>query len=173
MNQTKHTQDWFPGSEYKDDRATIWDDNAVCIAVFNDGIDATDAYANRDRALACMKACTGMTDPEKEVAAMRVAESVNDGLRGKIDRLMGVIMGHEERRAVESERIAAIKTVRDESEANARLIAAAPDLLAALVMVRDADEDCHRDGLPTIPGPARGKIDAAIAKATGKIGGGA
>ena len=44
--------------------------------------------------------------------------------------------------------------------------AAYPDLLAALVMVRDADDDCRRDGLPTIPGPARGKIDAAIANAT-------
>lgn len=58
-----------------------------------------------------------------------------------------------------------------EAEANYRLIYAAPDLLAALVMVRDADDDCHRDGLPTIPGPARGKIDAAIAKATGAEGG--
>lgn len=52
-------------------------------------------------------------------------------------------------------------------EDNARLIAAAPDMLAALVMVRDADEDCKRDGLPTIPPPARCKIDAAIAAATG------
>ena len=53
------------------------------------------------------------------------------------------------------------------TKANARLIAAAPDLLEALVMVRDADEDCKRDGLPTIPPAARAKIDAAIAKATG------
>ena len=45
------------------------------------------------------------------------------------------------------------------------LIAAAPQLLEALVMVRDADDDCRKDGLPTIPGPARAKIDAAIAKA--------
>jgi hypothetical protein len=48
------------------------------------------------------------------------------------------------------------------------LIEAAPDLLEALVMVRDADEDCKRDGLPTIPSAARAKIDAAIAKAEGK-----
>ena len=47
------------------------------------------------------------------------------------------------------------------------LIAAAPELLEALVMVRDADEDCKRDGLPTIPPAARAKIDAAIAKAEG------
>lgn len=53
-----------------------------------------------------------------------------------------------------------------ESMANARLIAAAPDLLEALAMVRDADDDCRRDGLPTIPQLARYKIDAAIAKAT-------
>jgi len=45
---------------------------------------------------------------------------------------------------------------------------AAPDLLEALVMVRDADEDCKRDGLPTIPGPARARIDRAIAKAKGE-----
>lgn len=47
------------------------------------------------------------------------------------------------------------------------LIAATPDLLEALVMVRDADEDCQRDGLQTIPSSARARIDAAIAKAEG------
>jgi hypothetical protein len=52
--------------------------------------------------------------------------------------------------------------------ANARLIAASPDLLEALEMVRDADDDCKMDGLPTIPGPARARIDAAIAKAKGQ-----
>lgn len=46
--------------------------------------------------------------------------------------------------------------------------AAAPELLAALVMVRDADDDCRRDGLPTIPLSARARIDAAIAKAEGR-----
>ena len=55
-----------------------------------------------------------------------------------------------------------------EQEANARLIAAAPDLLAAVTMIRDADDDCRHDGLPTIPGPARAVIDAAIAKAEGR-----
>ena len=54
-----------------------------------------------------------------------------------------------------------------DAEANARLIAAAPELLEALEMVRDADEDCKRDGLQTIPTAARARIDAAIAKATG------
>lgn len=54
------------------------------------------------------------------------------------------------------------------SIANARLIAAAPELLDALEMVRDADEDCKRDGLPTIPKAARSKIDAAIAAAGGE-----
>jgi hypothetical protein len=53
------------------------------------------------------------------------------------------------------------------SLADARLIVAAPDLLAALVMVRDADDDAGRDGLPRIPGAARASIDAAIAAATG------
>lgn len=41
------------------------------------------------------------------------------------------------------------------------------ELLAALEMVRDADDDCRRDGLPTMPDAARAKIDAAISKATG------
>jgi len=40
------------------------------------------------------------------------------------------------------------------------------ELLAALEMVRDADNDCARDFLPTIPKAARSAIDAAIAKAT-------
>jgi hypothetical protein len=43
---------------------------------------------------------------------------------------------------------------------------AGPALLAALVMVRDADEDAIRDGLPRIPRLARASIDAAIALAT-------
>jgi hypothetical protein len=50
---------------------------------------------------------------------------------------------------------------------DAQLIAAAPDLLEALEMVRDADEDCIRDGLPRLPASARAKIDRAIAKAIG------
>lgn len=54
-----------------------------------------------------------------------------------------------------------------ETRGNASLISAAPEMLAALEMVRDADNDCHRDGLETIPRPARQKIDAAIAKARG------
>ena len=54
-------------------------------------------------------------------------------------------------------------------EANARLIAAAPDLLEALVMVRDADDDVRRAGLiGKIPQAARARIDAAIAKAEGR-----
>lgn len=38
-------------------------------------------------------------------------------------------------------------------------------LVEALEMVRDADEDCKKDGLPTIPDIARSKIDAALAAA--------
>jgi len=41
------------------------------------------------------------------------------------------------------------------------------ELLEALVMVRDADDDCLADGLPNIPSMARAKIDAAIKKAEG------
>lgn len=44
---------------------------------------------------------------------------------------------------------------------------AGPALLEALVMVRDADDDCIRDGLPRIPNLPRAKIDAAISRATG------
>lgn len=55
-----------------------------------------------------------------------------------------------------------------EGIANARLITAAPDLYGALEMVRDADDDCKRDGLPTIPATARAKIDAALRKARGE-----
>lgn len=57
--------------------------------------------------------------------------------------------------------------VRPQLADNLRLLSAAPDLYEALVMVRDADDDCHRDGLRTIPPPARARIDAAIAKAEG------
>ena len=48
--------------------------------------------------------------------------------------------------------------------ANTNLIDAAPDLLEALEMVRDADNDNGRK----IPSLARAKIDAAIAKARGE-----
>lgn len=56
----------------------------------------------------------------------------------------------------------------EEQLANMVLGHAAPDLLEALEMVRDADDDCAADGLPTIPTAARAKIDAAIAKAKGQ-----
>lgn len=35
-------------------------------------------------------------------------------------------------------------------------------LVEALTMVRDADNDCKLDGLPSIPPAARAKIDAAL-----------
>lgn len=35
-------------------------------------------------------------------------------------------------------------------------------LAEALEMVRDADDDCHKDGLPTIPPVARHEIDQAL-----------
>lgn len=36
------------------------------------------------------------------------------------------------------------------------------ELSGALEMVRDADDDCRRDGLQTIPETARARIDAAL-----------
>ena len=48
------------------------------------------------------------------------------------------------------------------------LKAANAELLEALTMVRDADDDCRKDGLREIPPPARATIDAAIAKAEDK-----
>ena len=70
-------------------------------------------------------------------------------------------------RRIMAEQCTPVAVVPEHLAADARLIAAAPDLLEALKMVRDADDDCKRDGLPTIPPAARATIDAAIAKATG------
>lgn len=58
--------------------------------------------------------------------------------------------------------------IDDRMLANERLISAAADMLEALIMVRDADDDCKRDGLPSMPPLARAKIDAAIDKAEGR-----
>jgi hypothetical protein len=51
---------------------------------------------------------------------------------------------------------------------NAHAISALPDLYEALEMVRDADEDCKRDGRPSMPPMPRAKVDAALAKARGE-----
>lgn len=47
-----------------------------------------------------------------------------------------------------------------------RALAAA---LAALLMIRNADDDCLVDGLPTIPAAARSAIDAAILGAKAEL----
>lgn len=49
------------------------------------------------------------------------------------------------------------------------LFAASPELYEALEMIRDADEDCKRDGLPTIPSAARSTIEAALLKANPSV----
>lgn len=53
------------------------------------------------------------------------------------------------------------------AEKNGPVIAAAPELLDVVLMIRDADDDCASDNLPRIPAAARAAIDAVIAKATG------
>lgn len=55
---------------------------------------------------------------------------------------------------------------QSECDANAVLLAAAPELADALEMVRDADQDCIRDGLSRwCTDIARQVIDRALAKA--------
>ena len=60
----------------------------------------------------------------------------------------------------------------DACTANANYIVTAVNahagLVAALKMVRDADNDCISDNLPTMPTMARAKIDAALAAAEPK-----
>lgn len=47
-----------------------------------------------------------------------------------------------------------------------RAVSAFPLILRSLEMVRDADEDCKRDGLQTMPSGARESVDRAIWAAT-------
>lgn len=61
--------------------------------------------------------------------------------------------------------------VRGENEANARLIAAAPDLLEAAKAARWRIANLSRTDVPfndTLDGPVLRALDAAIAKATGE-----
>lgn len=61
-----------------------------------------------------------------------------------------------------------VTSIEVEMRANARLIAAAPDLFEALEMIRDADEDCIKDGLHRpLTDIARAKVDAALTRAGG------
>jgi hypothetical protein len=68
----------------------------------------------------------------------------------------------EKQFAEQRERIAQQEAQRVEQKRRAGLY---PELLEALRMVRDADDDCHKDGLSTMPPAARATIDAAITKA--------
>lgn len=49
------------------------------------------------------------------------------------------------------------------------LLCLAELLCEALEMVRDADNDCHADGLPALPPVPRAKIDQALAIAHGLL----
>ena len=57
---------------------------------------------------------------------------------------------------------------REQVQANARLIAAAPELLHVAHMVYDAEMDWRSEGHQSIPDSALATIRAAIAKATGE-----
>jgi len=56
---------------------------------------------------------------------------------------------------------------QDEIDANARLIAAAPELLAALRDLQTYLDECNPFAGPAVVGILRSKVDAAIAKAEG------
>lgn len=60
--------------------------------------------------------------------------------------------------------LSALKTM------HARRLVALATALDALEMVRDADEDCRKDGLQTMPPAARATVDRAIAKLEGCLG---
>lgn len=62
------------------------------------------------------------------------------------------------------------KPSETQEKANRDLVSAAPELLEALEMVRDAYLDCKKDGIPTPLGPAWTKIVESIAKAKGETG---
>ena len=64
-----------------------------------------------------------------------------------------------------SAEVCKIGCTRDEE---AHLLAASPEMLHCLEMVRDADDDCARDNKPRIPIIARYRIDQAIKKARGQ-----
>jgi hypothetical protein len=68
--------------------------------------------------------------------------------------------------------IAEVRPGHDEfdgqNDANARLIAAAPELLEALEAIRDWDERCNPAGYAGLPDSTRAAMYAAIAKATGE-----
>lgn len=86
---------------------------------------------------------------DDEAAARRVeAQRIADEKRDEADR-------------VEAEAVA-------ESKRKLTLYAAAPAMLNALEVVRDAYDDCQRDGVATFPETARQIIGAAIALATGE-----
>lgn len=85
--------------------------------------------------------------------------------RGCCDRYDGADYGYSQgvERALEwssSEASAALATY--EARKAGPIMQALKNAHDALVMVADADGDCHRDGLPTIPAPAKATINAAI-----------
>jgi hypothetical protein len=68
--------------------------------------------------------------------------------------------------------VANVSTSNDEGKANARLIAAAPDMLEALTKARafiEAELDARGPDVAGVALASLNAVDAAIAKATGEI----
>jgi hypothetical protein len=57
---------------------------------------------------------------------------------------------------------------KDNAAFIAQACTAFPQLLHALEMIRDADDDCRRDSRPCMPLAARATVDAALASAVPK-----
>jgi hypothetical protein len=68
-----HTPEpWISATDYKDERPMIWDgENQMVIADFEHLHSKATGLANRDRAILCVNACTGMVAPALEIEVLR------------------------------------------------------------------------------------------------------
>lgn len=136
---------------------------------------AEDQRIARERAeLEAQQRAARLAEEEKAAAARREAEAKAAAERkAEQDRLDAIAAQAREAAAAEQRRLdeeAAARRAAEEAahKAAQRVRDAAPALLAALVIVRDAYDDCQRDGIATIPATARKVIGDAIELATGE-----